>query len=62
MDFVDGEMVLSELYPGVTVEQVKAACGWDLKVAARLRTSDSPSDEVLALLRNRLDPEGLYLK
>jgi len=62
LDFVDGEMVLSELYPGVTVEQVQAACGFALKVAPTLRNSDTPTAEILSLLRDRLDPEGLYLK
>lgn len=57
----DGEAVLTELYPGVTAEQVKAACGWKLKVAAELRPSPVPDSSVLNLLRHRLDPTRLYL-
>ncbi|EYF03012.1 3-oxoadipate CoA-transferase subunit B [Chondromyces apiculatus DSM 436] len=56
-----GEAVLTEVYPGVTPEEVQAACGWPLKVAARLETSASPDAETLRLLRERLDPQGLHL-
>lgn len=60
-DFVDGEMTLVELYPGVQVEQVKAACGWPLKIAPMLRTTEPPTAKALKLLREKLDPQKLYL-
>ena len=60
-DFVEGEMVLTELYPGVQVEQVKAACGWPLKIAAKLSTTKAPTPAALKLLREKLDPQKLYL-
>ncbi len=43
------------------VEQVKAQCGWDLKVASEQRIATPPSQETLALLRNKLDPDRLFL-
>ena len=55
------EMVLTELYPGVTVEQVKAACGWPMKVAAKLTQTETPPEASLKLLREKLDPKRLYL-
>lgn len=60
-DFVDGEMTLTEVYPGVTVEQVRAACGWDLKVASQLKVTADPKESSLKLLREKLDPQNLYL-
>lgn len=60
-EFVDGEMTLTEIYPGVTREQVQAACGWPLKMAPNLRITQTPSPEVLYLLREKLDPQKLYL-
>jgi glutaconate CoA-transferase subunit B len=57
----DGEAVLAELYPGVAVGDVKAACGWDLRVSPELRTAPTPAVEVIELLRNKLDPAKLYL-
>jgi glutaconate CoA-transferase subunit B len=56
-----GEAVLTETYPGVSVADVRAACGWNLKVAAEVRTSAVPDPRVVALLRDTLDPERLYL-
>lgn len=62
LDFdATGEAVLSEVYPGVTPEQVRAACGWSLRVADSVRTTGEPDTSVLSLLRERLDPQRLYL-
>lgn len=60
-DFIDNEMVMTEIYPGVTLDQVKAACGWPLKIAPQLRTMEAPTDKDITLLREKLDPQKLYL-
>lgn len=57
----NGEAVLAELYPGVTVEKVQAACGWKLAVAPKLREAREPDEGALRLLREKLDPARLYL-
>ncbi len=57
-----GEMVLTALHPGATVEQAKANTGWALKVEAELRETEAPSAEELRILREELDPQGIYLK
>jgi glutaconate CoA-transferase subunit B len=57
-----GEMVLTALHPGATAEQARANTGWDLKVAAELRETEAPSAEELRILRQELDPQGIYLK
>ena len=57
-----GEMVLTALHPGKTVEQAKENTGWDLKVADKLRTTDIVTEKELNILRNDLDPGGIYLK
>jgi glutaconate CoA-transferase subunit B len=57
-----GEMVLTALHPGVTIEKVKANTGWDLKVAAELKVTQPPGDEECFILRHDLDQEGIYLK
>jgi glutaconate CoA-transferase subunit B len=56
-----GEAVLTELYPGNTVEQARAACGWDLKIAAEVKPAAIPDPRIVALLRDTLDPQRLYL-
>ena len=60
-DPVSGEMVLTAIYPGVTVEDVKANVGWDLQVRAELDLVTAPSFVELDLLRHKLDPQKLYL-
>ena len=54
------EMQLVSLHPGVSVEQVRAEVGWDLRQAPELRETAPPSAEELHLLREELDPTGLY--
>jgi glutaconate CoA-transferase subunit B len=46
------ELTLTHLHPGATVEQARAATGWDLAVCPDLRTTDPPTDEELAVLRH----------
>jgi len=45
------ELVLTELHPGVTVDQVRAATGWDLREAARIGVTAPPTPAELAALR-----------
>jgi glutaconate CoA-transferase subunit B len=46
------ELQLTALYPGVTVEEVRAATGWPLKVTATLATVPEPEPGELASLRS----------
>jgi len=46
------ELTLTALHPGATVEAAKEATGWDLKVAEKTTTTDPPTDEELAVLRD----------
>jgi glutaconate CoA-transferase subunit B len=45
------ELVLTALHPGVGVEQVRAATGWDLKTSPDLVTNPPPTADELAALR-----------
>jgi glutaconate CoA-transferase subunit B len=56
-----GELVLTALHPGATVEQALENTGWQLKVASKLRQTDSITDEELQILHEELDPQGIYL-
>jgi glutaconate CoA-transferase subunit B len=58
----DGELVLTSLYPNVTVAQVQENVGWKLKVAAQLEPSPLPSKHEIDLLRTKLDPKRLHIK
>jgi glutaconate CoA-transferase subunit B len=46
------ELTLQAVHPGVTVDDVMAATGWDLRIADDLATSPAPTDEELRVLRD----------
>ncbi|KFU76585.1 glutaconate CoA-transferase subunit B [Amycolatopsis lurida] len=46
------ELTLTELHPGVEVDQVVAATGWKLKVAGDLGTTPAPTEAELRILRD----------
>jgi len=56
----NGELVLTALHTGATVEQAKANTGWDLKTADKLRSTEPPTERELKILREELDPQGTY--
>ncbi len=47
----DGELTLVAVHPGVTVDEVRAATGWDLRVADDVHETAPPSEDELAALR-----------
>jgi len=54
------EMQLSALYPRVTVDDVQAEVGWPLRLVAKIEEVSAPSAEDLRLIREELDPNGMY--
>ena len=60
LDFAttDRSMRLRSVHPGVTVEQVQEATGFDLDVSD-VQTTREPTEDELRLIREVLDPKGL---
>jgi len=56
-----GELVLTQLYPDVSVEQVRASVGWPLRAREPLAMCAPPTARDIDLLRNELDPKRLFL-
>ena len=56
----DGEMYLASLHPGVTVDDVRANCAWEIAIPDDVAQTPRPSEEELRLIREDLDPEGIY--
>jgi glutaconate CoA-transferase, subunit B len=54
------EMQLSELYPGITPKDVQAEVGWPLRLAATIGETAVPTTEELRLIRDEVDPQGMY--
>ena len=61
MDFgtPDHSMRLRSVHPGVTVDEVVAATGFELHVPAAVEESRLPTDDELRLIRDVLDPDDL---
>ncbi len=57
-----GEMTLATLHPGVALEQVRENTGWDPEVAVDLGETPPPTHEELRLIREELDPKGVYTR
>ena len=58
----NGELVLAALYPDVGADEVRSSVGWTLRSRDTLPAVDPPSARHLQLLREVLDPRGLYLR
>jgi glutaconate CoA-transferase subunit B len=52
-------MRLVSTHPGVSVEQVQEATGFELALADNIVETPAPTAEQLAVLRDRLDPHNL---
>ena len=61
-DEASGEMTLVTLHPGVTLEDVRANMGWEPRVADAVGETPPPSADELRLIRDDLDPDGVYTK
>jgi glutaconate CoA-transferase, subunit B len=59
-DNADREMQLSALYPGVSETDVRAETEWELRRAPTIEEVLPPSVEELRLIREELDPSGMY--
>ena len=55
-----GEMHLASLHPGVKLRDVQDATGWDMHVPEDAAVTEPPTADELRLIREKLDPEGVY--
>jgi glutaconate CoA-transferase subunit B len=61
-DEATGEMTLRTLHPGVSLDDVESNTGWQPRVADDLGTTEPPTGDELRLIREDLDPGGVYTK
>jgi len=57
-----GELVLTALHPGKTAQQAIENTGWALKVAPDVRITEPLTEKELSILRDELDPTGIYIR
>jgi glutaconate CoA-transferase subunit B len=62
--FKEGEMLLESIHSGagVTMEDIRANTGWDMRVSDNLKETVPPTGEELLLLRKKVDPELKFIK
>jgi glutaconate CoA-transferase, subunit B len=49
-----GELTLTQVHPGTSADEIRAQTGWELRVAAGLRTTEAPTAEELEALEELL--------
>jgi glutaconate CoA-transferase subunit B len=60
---IDRVLHLDAIHPGVTLEDVEASMGWKPKFGeGELVTTAPPTDAELRMIREELDPGGVYTK
>jgi glutaconate CoA-transferase subunit B len=57
-----GELVLTALHPNKSVEEAVVNTGWSLRTSREIRRTEAPSELELKILREDLDPQGIYIK
>jgi len=57
-----GEMYLDSLHPGVSEADVRLNTGWNIKVAGRVKRTEPPTPEEIRILREDIDPKGIFLR
>jgi glutaconate CoA-transferase subunit B len=59
-DTPEHEMRLVALHPGVMLEAVRQEIGWPIRLAETIAETPAPTIEELRLVRETLDPAGMY--
>jgi glutaconate CoA-transferase, subunit B len=57
-----GQMYLATLHPGVTVDQVAENTSWDIAIGDDVTETSAPTQQELNLIRDELDPDGIYTR
>ncbi|MCJ2532661.1 MAG: CoA-transferase subunit beta [Candidatus Thermoplasmatota archaeon] len=60
-DEMTGEMTVTALHEGITMEQVQENTPWNVKVAEEIVTTPPPTEKEITTLR-ALDPDKIYLR
>ena len=62
IDKASGRLGVDRLMPGISLDQVRSNTGFDLLVAKQVGSVDPPQGQELRILREQVDPQGIYLK
>lgn len=54
------EIMLTQVHPGVTIEEIQKEISWELKLAEKIEVTEPPTEQEVRMIR-QLDPEGIYI-
>ncbi|MCJ7652880.1 MAG: hypothetical protein MUO75_04145 [Actinobacteria bacterium] len=54
-------MRVESLHPGVSIDEVRDNCGFELLVSDELEITPPPTEEELRVLREEVDPDGYII-
>lgn len=57
-----GELILTTLHPGKTVQSAQENTGWQLTSSEKINITDPVTKTELSILREVLDPDGIYTR
>ncbi len=57
-----GQMRLDSLHPGATLAMVRDTIGWEIAISPELAATPPPTAAELSLIRDDLDPGGVYTR
>jgi len=60
-DSVSKKMTVLSIHPGGNIETVKDNCGFDIIIPEHIEETPLPSPEYLQILREEIDPAGIFL-
>jgi glutaconate CoA-transferase subunit B len=55
------EMFVKSIHPGVSAKDVIDATGFEISISPEVEHTSVPKSSELDILRNQIDPEGVYL-
>jgi len=58
-DFLNGQMRLTSIHPGVNINTIIKKTGFDLIIPSALKETKPPTEEELRLIREEIDPLGI---
>lgn len=56
-----GNAFVESIHPGQSVADVRSETGWDVTFADDCSTTQPPTEEEIRIIREELDPEGVYI-
>ncbi|MCR4443472.1 MAG: CoA-transferase [Peptococcaceae bacterium] len=58
----DKSLQVESIHPGISEEDIINSTGFEVKMSPGTKVTEQPTEEELRLLRERIDPAGMYIK